>query len=53
MPVIVTDDLAAYKTVAEELGLAHQICQLEVRCWVGLSVHELKETIPEEWICMG
>ena len=29
--VIVTDDLASYKKVAEKLGLEHQICQFQVR----------------------
>jgi len=29
--VIVTDDLAVYKVVAEKLDLEHQICQFHVR----------------------
>ena len=47
--VIVTDDLSSYKQVAEALQLEQQICQFHVRRWVGLAVHELKETLPPEW----
>jgi hypothetical protein len=32
--VIVTDDLAAYKLVAQKLPLGHQICQFHVCRWV-------------------
>jgi len=48
--VIVTDDLSSYKQVAQALQLEHQICQFHVRRWVGLAVHELKESLPSEWI---
>ena len=48
--VIVTDDLSTYRTVAEKLGLEHQVCQFHVRRWVGRSLHDLKETIPKEWL---
>jgi transposase-like protein len=48
--VIVTDDLASYKQVAEALQVEQQICQFHVRRWVGLAVHELKESLPPEWI---
>ena len=48
--VIVTDDLASYKQVAEVLQLEQQICQFHVRRWVGQAVHELKETLPVEWV---
>jgi len=48
--VIVTDDLASYKTVADSLALEHQVCQFHVRRWVGLTVHELKESLPPEWV---
>jgi hypothetical protein len=34
--VIVTDDLASYRQVAEKLELEHQVCQFHVRRWVGL-----------------
>ncbi len=47
--VIVTDDLVTYRVVAEKLGLEHQVCQFHVRRWVGRAVHELAETVPQEW----
>jgi len=48
--VIVTEDLAAYKKVAEKINLEHQICQFRVRRWVGKMLHDLQETIPKEWL---
>lgn len=48
--VIVTDDLVHYKTVAEKLDLEHQICQFHVRRWVGRTLKELRESLPEEWL---
>jgi len=51
--VIVTDDLASYKQVAEALQLEQQICQFHVRRWVGLAVHELKKSLPPEWIVVA
>ena len=48
--IIVTDDLASYKQVAEALRLEWQICQFHVRPWVGLAAHELKKSLPPEWI---
>lgn len=48
--VIVTDDLSTYRTVAEKLGLEHQVCQFHVRRWVGRTLHDLKETIPKKWL---
>lgn len=47
--VLVTDDLLSYKTVVQKLDLEHQICQFHVRRWVGRSLHDLKESLPEEW----
>jgi transposase-like protein len=47
--VIVTDDLATYRTVAERLGLGHQVCQFHVRRWVGKTLKALHETVPKEW----
>jgi hypothetical protein len=32
------------------LGLEQQICQFHLRRWVGRSLHELKQTVPEEWV---
>lgn len=51
--LIVTDDLSSYKQVAEALQLEQQICQFHVRRWVGRTVHELKETLPPEWVGMA
>lgn len=48
--VIVTDDLASYKIVAEKLGLEHQVCQFHVRRWVGRTLHELETSLPSEWL---
>ena len=48
--VIVTDDLQSYRKVAEKLGLEQQVCQFHVRRWVGLALHELKQTLPAAWL---
>ena len=48
--VIVTDDLASYRIVAEKLNLEHQVCQFHVRRWVGRALYELRETVPKEWL---
>ena len=47
---IVTDDLATYKEIAEELELGHQICQFHVRRWVGKALKKLEEELPPEWL---
>ena len=47
---IVTDDLASYRVVADMLGLEHQVCQFHLRRWVGLTLHELRETVPEKYL---
>ncbi|HLA98575.1 MAG TPA: transposase [Anaerolineales bacterium] len=47
--VIVTDDLASFRQVAEKLGVEHQVCQFHVRRWVGRTLHELRETVPKDW----
>jgi len=47
--VIVTDDLSSYRGIAEKLGVEHQVCQFHVRRWVGRTLHELKESLAEEW----
>jgi len=39
--VMVTDDLASYKIVAEKLQLTHQVCQFHVRRWVGKTLKQL------------
>jgi transposase-like protein len=48
--VIVSDDLQSYKQVAEQLNLEHQVCQFHLRRWVGKALHELKESVPAEWL---
>jgi transposase-like protein len=48
--VIVTDDLASFRTVAQKLGLEQQVCQFHVRRWVGRTLHELRESVPKEWL---
>lgn len=37
--VLVTDDLSAYRVVAEKLGLEHQMCDFHLIWWAG---HALK-----------
>jgi transposase-like protein len=48
--VIVSDDLASFRVVADKLGLEHQVCQFHLRRWVGLTLHELRETLPEKFL---
>jgi len=48
--VIVTDDLMSYRVVADQLGLEQQVCQFHLRRWVGKALHNLKETVPSEWV---
>ena len=48
--VIVTDDLASYRVVAEKLEVEHQVCQFHVRRWVGRTLYELRETVPKGWL---
>ncbi len=48
--MIVTDDLASFRPVAEKLGVEHQVCHFHVRRWVGRTLHELKDTVPKEWL---
>jgi len=47
--VIVTDDLALYRSVAQQLNLEHQVCQFHVRRWVGRCLRELQQRLPQEW----
>jgi hypothetical protein len=47
--VIVTDDLNVYHYVTERLQLGHQVCQFHVRRWLGKTLKQLREQIPEEW----
>lgn len=48
--VIVTDDLMSYRQVAESLDLEHQVCQFHLRRWVGRTLHQLEQSLPEEWL---
>lgn len=50
--VIVTDDLMTYRVVTEKLALEHQVCQFHVRRWVGKTLKELRESVPEEYLWM-
>ena len=47
---IVTDDLAVYKEIADELELGHQVCQFHVRRWVGKALKSLEKELPPEWL---
>jgi transposase-like protein len=47
---IVSDDLASYKEIADELELGHQVCQFHVRCWVGNALKALEKDLPPEWL---
>jgi len=47
---IVTDDLATYKEITQELELGHQICQFHVRRWVGQALRKLEAELPQEWV---
>jgi len=47
--VVVTDDLMTYRTVTDQLDLEHQLCQFHLRRWVGRTLRELRQTVPEEW----
>jgi transposase-like protein len=47
--VIVTDDLASFRLVAEKLDVEHQVCQFHLRRWVGKALRQLRETVPKEW----
>jgi len=47
---IVTDDLASYKEITDELQLGHQVCQFHVRRWVGKALKTLEKELPPEWL---
>ncbi|HSG45134.1 MAG TPA: transposase [Anaerolineales bacterium] len=47
---IVTDDLATYKEITQELELGHQICQFHVRRWVSQALSKLEAELPQEWV---
>ena len=45
--VLVTDDLGAYRRVAEDLGLAHQVCAFHLQRWAGRALSRLRASVPE------
>jgi transposase-like protein len=47
---IVTDDLASYKEITDQLELGHQVCQFHVRRWVGQALRQLAAELPKEWV---
>jgi hypothetical protein len=47
---MVTDDLATYKEISQELEVGHQICQFHVRRWVGNALKVLEKELPAEWL---
>lgn len=47
---LVTDDLATYKELADDLELTHQVCQFHVRRWVGRRLSQLEEVISADWL---
>ena len=47
---IVTDDLANYKEITDELELGHQVCQFHVRRWVRTALKTLEKELPPEWL---
>ena len=49
---IVTDDLASYKEIAQELELGHQVCQFHVRRWVGKALKDLQTELPPGWLSL-
>ena len=48
--VIVTDDLAAYRRIAERLQIGHQICQFHAKRWVGKALRDFRSTLPKDWL---
>lgn len=47
---IVTDDLAMYRTLTEQLDLGHQVCHFHLRRWVGRACWDLGNRLPEDWL---
>jgi Transposase IS66 family len=48
--VVVTDDLASFRSITPKLGVEHQVCQFHVRRWVGRTLRELSEIVPKDWL---
>lgn len=47
--VLVTDDLASYRVVAEQLDLERQGCQFHLLRWVGRALADLEGQLGEDW----
>jgi hypothetical protein len=47
--VLVSDDLGSYRTVAETLGLEHQVCAFHLLRWAGRALFHLRSQVPEKW----
>ena len=47
--VLVSDDLAEYGPVAEQLGLQHQVCHFHLIRWVDRAVRELEGELHVKW----
>ena len=47
--VLVSDDLGTYRTVAEDLGLGHQVCAFHLLRWAGRALSRLRPRVPEGW----
>lgn len=47
--VLVSDDLAEYGQVAEQLGLQHQVCHFHMLRWVERTLRELQGALHTKW----
>jgi hypothetical protein len=47
--VLVTDDLAEWGSVAEQLGVQHQVCQFHLIRWVERALREMQGELHAEW----
>jgi transposase-like protein len=47
--VIVTDDLASYKAVADQVGVDQQVCLFHLRRWAGRAVQTLRAQLAAPW----
>ncbi len=47
--VLVSDDLASYRVVADQLGIERQGCQFHLLRWVGRALADLQGQLGEAW----
>lgn len=47
--VLVTDDLSAYRVVAEKLGLEHQVCDFHLMRWAGRALKGFEKELGAEY----